>query len=692
MKYISRFIFISLFVFAAVVLFGQDDFRKTAPKAGAAPKIDLGDYESFTLDNGLQVIVVENHKLPRISFQLLVDAPPLLEGKYAGAASMAGELMRTGTTSRTKAQIDEAVDFIGASFNTSASGLYAAALTKHKDELLNIVSDVLLNPTFPEDELEKLRKQTLSSLAQAKEDPNAIAANVAQVLRYGKEHPYGEMVTEETVKNITVEQVKAYYTTYFKPNISYLAIVGDITPSEAKTIAEKYFGNWQKGEAPKSELPKVPQPKSTEVAFVDKTGAVQSIINITYPVELQPGAPDAIKASLMNSLLGGYFGSRINQNLREDKAYTYGANTTLSTDPYVGYFSARASVRNEVTDSSIVQFLHELNRLQDEKVPADELELVKNVRTGSFARSLENPQTIANFALNIARYNLPEDYYATYLQKLNAVTADELQEMAKKYILPQQAHILVVGNKDEVAGKLVQFDADKELTYYDAFGNVVDMSEVDIPTDMTAEQVIQKYVDALGGKDKLKAIKSQKTVMSAETPMGAIAMTIVQKAPNMFYQAVNAGGMMVMETKFSGEAGMMVQMGQQQKIEGEGLEQMKMQARMFPEANWESLGYTATLKGAENVNGENAYRIEVETASGQKYTDYFDMDTFLKIRTIATADGQTVTNDYSDYKEVDGIKIPYTMVVSGAMPFPLQMKVTEVTFNGDVADDMFKVN
>ncbi|MFQ5448560.1 MAG: M16 family metallopeptidase, partial [Saprospiraceae bacterium] len=349
-------------------IWAQDDFRKTAPKPGPAPHIELGEAEQFTLDNGLRVIVVENHKLPRVSFQIFVDVPPFLEGEQAGYASIAGQLLNKGTESHTKAEIDAAVDFIGASLRTSAKGVTGSCLTKHKDKLLNLMSEVLLTPTFPEDEFEKIKKQTLANLAQNKDDPNAIAANVSSVLRYGKDHPYGEVQTEESTEKITVETCKSYYGTYFKPNISYLIVTGDISANEVKQLAPKYFGSWQKGEVKKVHFDSPAKPAATELDFVDKTGAVQSVINITYPVNLKPGAPDALPAKVMNTILGAYFSSRLNANLREDKAYTYGARSRLNSDTYAGSFTASASVRNEVTDSALTQFLLELNKLRNEEV------------------------------------------------------------------------------------------------------------------------------------------------------------------------------------------------------------------------------------------------------------------------------------------------------------------------------------
>ncbi|MCB0640285.1 MAG: insulinase family protein, partial [Phaeodactylibacter sp.] len=303
------------------------EFRKTAPQPGPAPDIQMGDYERFSLENGLDVIVVENHKLPRVSFQVYVDAPLIDEGDAAGYLSLAGQMLTQGTNTRSKAEIDEAVDFIGASLSSSSSGLYGACLTKHKNELLGIMQEVLMQPSFPEEQFEKLKKQTLSGLAQAKEDPNAIASNVASVLRYGEGHPYGRIETEASIQKLTLDQCKSYYQDYFKPNTSYLVVVGDIKPEEAKALAKQYFGSWKKGTIKSSNFATPEKPDEARVAFVDKAGAVQSVINITYAQELDLGDPNRLKVSVMNTALGGYFRSRLNNNLREDKGYTYGAGS-----------------------------------------------------------------------------------------------------------------------------------------------------------------------------------------------------------------------------------------------------------------------------------------------------------------------------------------------------------------------------
>ncbi len=272
--------------------------RSHPPKPGPAPEIKLGTYEHFELPNGLKVFVVENHKLPRVSFSLQVDRDPILEGDTAGYISAAGQLLRTGTKSRSKDELDQAIDFIGATLTTSSTGIYGMSLTEHADTLFKIMSDIILNSDFKQEELDKIKRRMESDLASQKDDPDAIAGTVKNVVDYGKDHPYGEPETEQTVKNITLEKCRKYYETYFAPNISYLAVVGDINEQEAKDLVTRYLEGWKKKDVPKFTYPVPSPPAQTMVALVDRPNSVQSVINVTYPVQLKPGDSDAIPAAI----------------------------------------------------------------------------------------------------------------------------------------------------------------------------------------------------------------------------------------------------------------------------------------------------------------------------------------------------------------------------------------------------------
>jgi zinc protease len=663
--------------------------RSQRPEPGPAPVIQLGEFESFELENGLKVIVVENRKVPVVSFQLTLDIDPVMEGEATGYVSMAGSLLREGTTNRSKQEIDEAIDFIGGSLSTFSSGIFASSLTKHKESLLELMSDVLLNPSFPESELERLINQNISGLATTRNDAGAMASNLSQALAYGPDHPYGEITTEESLENIRREQIVQYYEDHFKPNVAYLVIVGDINVDEAKEVSNRFFAQWQPGEVPSRSFPTPGAPAGNRVAFADRAGAVQSVVLVTHPLVLTPGHPDAIKVSVMNSILGaGGFSGRLLQNLREDKGYTYGAYSSLSTDRLVSRFMARAEVRNEVTDSTVTEILNEMQRMIYEPVDERSLQLIKNFMTGNFARSLESPRTMANFALNIERYGLPEDYYATYLEKLNAVTIEEVQEAAAKYLKPENAIIVVAGNKEEVAETLIPFSASGEVEFFDPFARPLeDVALRPAPEGYTAETVIEKYIDAIGGRKKLENIQDMKMDMTASAMGMQFQMTNYQKAPHYSLQKMKMGDMVMQEVLFDGEKAVVAsQMGRQEFTEGEEFEQMKMQSVMNMELKYKELGFEKQLLGIDNIDGQDAYNIEVVSPGGVKSHEYYAVDTGYKIKSI-TADSQTT---FSDYQGVDGYYMPYKIVTESG-PQLIQMTIDNVEINTGLDTDMFVI-
>ena len=667
--------------------------RTQAPEAGPAPSIKLGDYESFTLDNGLKVFVIENHKLPVVSWQVFVNNDPVFEKNKTGYIEMTGSLLKTGTTSKDKAQIDKEIDFIGARLSTSSRGVFASSLSKYNTNLLTILSDVLLNPTFPEEEFEKLKKQTISGLEANKSDPSAISRNVADVLRYGKDFPYGELTTKESIENISVSDCKNYYNTYFKPGISYLIIVGDITMADAEPLVKKYLGSWKNGDVEKHTYPMPEAPTNRRVVFVDKPGAVQSTIKITYPVDLKPGADDAIAASVMNTILGnGGFMARLIQDLREDHAYTYGAYSQLRTDKLVGYFSAGADVRNEVTDSSVVRFLYEMDKISTELVPEDELENAKSYRNGGFARSLESPQTIARFALNIERYNLPKDYYANYLAKLAAVTSQDVLNAAKKYIHPENAYIVVVGNKGEVADNLTQFASSGEVEFVDVYGDPKSNNKP-IPEGLSAQTVLDNYLEVMGGKEILAAVTSSKTVMNTTMQGMPLQMTVITKDNDKFIQDMSSNGNSMQKVVINGDAGKISGMMGSKVMTPEEVKDNLDNAVLFSELIYDDT-YQLKLIDIVDVNGKDAYNMEITKPDGSVINDYFDVESGLKVMHIEiteTPNGPMVVSQiYDKYIDADGIKVPSVITLDQAGQI-MELTIESVKYNPELDDSLFLI-
>ena len=697
---------VSLVLVVAVtsVAFAQKLDRSKRPAAGVAPEIKLGKIEKFTLENGLKVFVVENHKLPKVAYSLSLNIDPVLEGDMAGYLDLTGQLMERGTERRTKVQFDEEIDFIGARLSASSNRVYGASLKKHQEKLLDMMSDVVMNAKFKQEELDKLKKQMLSGIASSKDDPDAISENAKAVLTYGKDHPYGEIPTEATVEAVTLEKCNTYYNTYFKPNVAYLAVVGDVTVEEVKALTEKYFGKWERGIVPKHKYKTPMAPETKQVAFVHKEGAVQSVINIGHPINLKHNNPDAIKAKVMNTILGGGSSARLFLNLREAHGYTYGAYSSIRPDKLVGIFGANAKVRNEVTDSSVIEFFVELNRMRDEKVSEEDLQDVKNYMTGKFAYTLQNPQTIARFAINKERYNLPDDYYANYLKNLAAVTVDDVQEMAKKYIKPENMTILVVGNKAEIAESLKPFAASKAVDFYDTYGNEWVEPLKPAPEGMTAENVLDKSIVAKYGMapgkaldKKLKKIKDVTVKMEAAMQGMTISFINYTKAPNKSASVVTAMGQVFQKSTFDGSSGKQTVQGKTTELAGKELEDLKTSSQMFGDIDYRASGSTFALLGVEPIEGKDAYKIEVTTKGGRKQTEWYDIASSMQVKAMNIVEmpkeqgGGTMTSVtlFYDYKMVGGINYAHKINQS-AGPQVFDMNVVSIEQNTKLGDEVFQ--
>ncbi|WP_116544098.1 insulinase family protein [Pontibacter virosus] len=672
--------------------------KQTPPPAGPAPKIELGKYEHFTLKNGLKVYVVENHKLPVVNMSLVLDRDPILEGDKAGYVSMAGQMMRTGTKTRSKDQFDEQVDFIGANLSFSSTGFGASSLKKNLPTLLDLTADALLNPNFTQEELDKVKKQMLANLASEKDNPDAIAGKIRNTLLFGKNHPNGELMTEKSIEGITLADIQNYYNTYYRPNIGYLAVVGDITPKEAKKLLNKSFGKWKKGNVPSHnyDLPK--HDGKTQVVIVDRPSAVQSVLSFTNPVQMKPGAEDYVATQVMNTILGGGSTARLFMNLREKNGYTYGAYSSLSSDKILGRFNASASVRNAVTDSATAEFMKEFNEIRTKQVTDKELAYAKAYITGNFARGLENPGTVAMYAISTARYNLPAGYYANYLKKVESITAADVQRVAQKYVRPDQLYILAVGNAKDIADKLVAFDKDdNNITYFDATGEKVDMAAAKaVPTDVTADQLISKYIQAIGGKANIEKVKDVTVTMNASVQGMALTFKQQQKGADKMLIQILMNNSPMQRVIINGDKGKMEapMQGLNKDMTAEELASSKAESDMFSMTRFEKFGIKTAVTGQEKVDGADAYVVEATATSGQKTLHYFDKATGLllkDVKSMQTPQGAiTQTKSYKNYKEVDGVKYPH-VIETVVGPQVIKAEVQSVEVNKGISDDAFKI-
>ncbi len=667
--------------------------RSMRPKAGPTPEIKLEDATKIQMPNGLRLFVVENHKIPKVTMLIRFDFDQPLEGKLAGMNGMIGDVLMSGTTTKSKADINNTIDGMGASLSIGSSSIYASSLTRHFEELMSISSDILLNNKPSQDELDLQKQQLISGLKTLKDNPDAQLENASAVKNFGADHPYGEIPTPETVANITLEACSRYKDYFMRPNNAYMAIVGDITPSEAKKLVSKYFSAWQKRDIPTSSYPKIQKKEGNEVVFVSKSAAVQSNFGVTYPVDLKHNNPDALKVKVMNYILGGGSNSKLFKNLREGHGWTYGAYSRISPDKIMSNFNAGAKCRNEVTDSAITETLAEMKAMMQGEFSEEDLRSAKNYLSGSFGRSLEDPRNIANYAINTEIYNLDKNYYKNYLKTIQSYTKKDILNASQKYLHPGNAYIVVSGNKNETMESLQKLDSDGEIEQLDYLGRAVEESTVEVAADMTAEKVIASYIEATGGAKNWAGIKDIRQSSEGELQGMKINMNVWRK-PSKLKVQLEFMGNVAYKMVVTENAGYVESQGNKESIEGDKLKSAVASADFQLETKYAELGYQLELAGVEKVNGKDAYLVNIKSPYGDILADYFDTKTFYKLRSIETqeAAGQTVqqVTDYDQYKEVSGgIKLPFSTSISLG-PQQVNMITKEVKVNSGFADSEFE--
>mgnify|MGYP000657261312 FL=1 len=660
--------------------------RSKMPEPGPAPKVKLGESKKFILKNGLTVIMVENHKLPRASVNLTIDNYPSFEGDKAGVSSMMGSLLGRGTTNISKDEFNERVDYLGAYLSFSSGGAYGASLKKYFPEILELMADGVKNSQFTQEEFEKEQKITLDGIKSNEKSVTSAARRVENALTYGKEHPFGEFITKETVKNITLKDVENRYKNYYKPNNAYLIIIGDINPKKIKKMVKKLFSDWKSGSIPEYTMPKVNNVETTEIDFINMDNAVQSEIAVVNSLDLTLGDKDYYAALLANQILGGGGTARLFQNLREDKAYTYGSYSRVRQSRYVGTFKATASVRNMVTDSSVVEIQKEINKIRYQKVSEQDLRDAKELYIGNFVMEVQKPATAARYALNRELYNLPEDYYETYLEKINAVTINDLQDAAIKYFKGDKARIIITGKGIDVL-KNLEKNSDYKINYFDKFGNPSEKPEMTlpIPEGVTAASVIDNYFNAIGGADKIAAIKTLAMTYNATIQGTPIVLTTKVAAPNKTTNTISVMGQTMQKQAFNGENGYNEMRGQKKEFDEKEINKSKSNTAPFSDMAYKN----GLLDRIEPVDGKNAYVIKSGTTE-----IYYDVATGLKLQSVEvvkTPDGKEtkVPTIFSDYKEVGGVLFAHKR--DQVTPqFTLNFVLQDVKINEGVEDKDFE--
>jgi hypothetical protein len=414
--------------------------------------------------------------------------------------------------------------------------------------------------------------------------------------------------------------------------------------------------------------------------------AVQSEIAIINNIELKLGDKDYYAALLANRILGGSGTARLFKNLREDKGYTYGSYSRIRQSRYAASFRATASVRNMVTDSSVVEMMKEINTIRYKKITKSELKNAKAQYIGSFVINVQKPETVAGYALNRELYNLPENYYETYLEKINAVTIDEVQNAAIKYFRGDKARIIITGKGIDVL-KNLEKNSDYKINYFDKYGNPSEKPEMTlpIPVGMTATAVVNKYFEAIGGKEKAMAVKTTMMVSNATIQGTPLVMTTKASAPNKTLMTISVMGNTMQKVVFDGEKGYQEAQGRKTDMKPEDITEGKEANAIFNDLNYTS----GKLTRIEPIDGKNTIVLKIGNEE-----IFYDMTSGLKvkaIKTVKTPDGKEVKvpTTYGDYKAVEGIMFPHSIEIKSG-PMNLNFKIVEIKINEGVEDKDFE--
>lgn len=673
--------------------------RTKQPAPGPAPVISFPDPVIYNLPNGMTVLIVEDHKFPKVSASLTIDAGPIKEGDKAGVLGLMGQMLGEGTTHMDKTKFDESTDMIGANVGLSAGGGYASALTRYFEKAFSLMADGLKNPAFPQESLDKLKQQTITGLKSSERSATAIAARVSNALYYGKNTAMGEFETEETVKSISLNDIKEAYHNYITPSRSYLTFVGDIKPAEAKALVEKYFGKWTGKKLTLPLIADVPNPDKTEIDFVDVPTAVQAEMSAGNLISNPMNGKDYHALLLANQILGGGADSKLFVNLREKHGFTYGSYSSVGNGRFQSMFKATAAVRTDKADSAVAEMVHEILNMRDGNMSDEDLTVAKAKYNGAFAIGMEDPARSATYATNILINNLPKDFYRTFLQKINALTITDIKRVSKEYFNENNSRIVMVGNGAKILPNLARLGY--PIKKFDRFANPV----VDAPKDANANEtpkttdkisaysIVEDYLKAIGGKEEAKKVTSMSADISLEMMGRSFSGTDKAMSPNKHATELKMGTMTVMKSAFDGFNGYQQQGPQKKDMTLAEIKEAQDDKGLITQAYYGSGGYTLDYLGSGSVNGEQTYRLKVVMPSGKVSIQQYSSKTGLLLQEDNTSNASGAesaeTVNYSDYRKVGNLLMPFEITrVVGEQQFTI--KLSNIKINEGVTDADFK--
>lgn len=668
--------------------------RSIIPESGPAPEIFFGKPQTFKLDNGLTVMVVENTKLPRASASLSFDNPLIFEGDIAGISSILAEMVGNGTQSISKEDFIEEIDFMGASLNVTGSGAFAGSLKRYFPRVLELMASAVLEPLFTQEEFDRQKNLIKESLKTGDKDVGTAANRVEGFITYGSQHPNGEFVTQESLDKSSLQDAIDFYNNYSSPSNAYLVIIGDVNYDEIKSKISDLFGSWSSKDVSSSSFPSPTNPDETEIIFVDMPNAVQSVVSIINTIDFNKNNSDYFAALVANRILGGGGAGRLFNNLREDKGWTYGSYSDISESYKTkGTVIAQAQVRNEVTDSAAVELLMELDKMKNSFVTDQELNSAKAKYTGNFVLSLENPSTIAGFARNIITQKLPEDYYNSFLENINNVTKEDVQKAANNYFLTNNTRVFITGKGSEILESIenIEYNGKKiKIRYFDKYANEIERPDYIIDNNISAGNVIENYLDAIGGKQELSKITSIEMRATSNIQGTVLEMYSIKNNQNQSKMEMSAMGMTIAKNVFNKYQGFNEVNGQRIPLSDIELEQAIINSALFSELNYDYS--TIELIGLSSVEDEEVYELKIT----ENKSAFYSKVSGLKLKEVETQEvnGNLIINEtyFKDYQEIDSILLPREInQVSPSIPIPggITFKVISINLNVETSDSDF---
>jgi predicted Zn-dependent peptidase len=639
------------------------------PEPLAEKEFVFPKYSETNLKNGVKVFLVEDHEQPTFAFRILIPGGSAYDGDKPGLAELTAEMLTKGAGKLTALQIAQKLDGVGANLSVSASPEYflvsGNCIIKHIPLLLDVLSDVLLRPTFPKEELDKLKPRVIAGIRNEKSRGSVIANALTKKIVYGEKHPYGIRKTEESVSNITIDDISEFYQKYFKPDWASLVITGDVSLQEIIPLFDKALANWKKGNIPPLTFPPT-SPSPLGVYFVKRPASVQSSIILSTPtVEIKN--PDYETLDLAASVIGSGFAGRLFRTLRETYSYTYTPFGYQTSSKFANRFACGAEVRNAVTDSAIDVIKEQLYLLATEPPSEEELNRIKKVEIGHYLMSFENTDFIASLIQNAYFNGIPLAELKDYPKRVQNMTPYDIQKVAKKYMHPDKAYIVVVGNPDvksklEKFGKIFEYDIDLNPVS----GEKAKMEKVSLDPD----ELIEKYLDARGGKTFLENLQSYslegKASLSFQGQVANGTVTQKIKSPTKKYQKIDFGMFQSELWVNQNEAWSKVQ-GPVEKLEPKEFDKALFDIAINKEID--KLGKNFQI----NILGKQGGQILVKftTPSGFEATTYFNASNYLIEKIESTEDTPQgpipVTTTFEKWEKIDNYYFPMLVKTTNPM-------------------------